>query len=123
MLVPILRRLVSVPLVLWATTTLTFLILRLVPGDAVDALAANLPDPRQQAAVRAQWGLSHPPWEQYLSFMGGLLHGELGVSITSGLPVGSMLAARLPPPIELAAVPMSLATIPAMGLGVLAPGY
>ena len=43
MFAPLLRRIVSIPVVLWATATLTFLILRLVPGDAVDALAANCP--------------------------------------------------------------------------------
>src|SRR5437763_5095716 len=101
MLVSVLRRLISVPLVLWATTTPTCLILRLVPGDAVDVLAANLPDPRQQAAVRAQWGLARPLWAQYATFMDGLAHGNLGVSLTSATPVGTLLAARCPATIEL----------------------
>src|SRR5579871_3233885 len=96
MAVPILRRLISIPIVLWATTTLTFLIIRLVPGDAVDVLAAMLPDPRQQAAVRAEWGLSRPMWAQYAAFMGGLAHGDLGVSMTSGMPVSTLLASRFP---------------------------
>jgi peptide/nickel transport system permease protein len=119
MLIPVLRRLISIPVVLWATTTLTFLILRLVPGDAVDVLAANLPDPHQQAAIRAEWGLTRPLWAQYAAFMGGLVHGNLGVSLTSGTPVGGLLADRFPATIELAVVAMILTTILGIGLGVL----
>src|SRR5438093_2479398 len=120
MLVPLLRRLISVPVVLWATTTLTFLIIRLVPGDAVDVLAATLPDPRQQAAVRAEWGLSRPLWAQYTTFMGGLVHGDLGVSLTSGVPVGTLLTSRFPATIELAVVAMVLTALLGIGLGIVA---
>jgi ABC-type dipeptide/oligopeptide/nickel transport system permease component len=106
--------------VLWAATTLTFLIIRLVPGDAVDVLAATLPDPRQQAAVRAQWGLSCPLWARYATFMGGLVHGDLGVSLTSGVPVSTLLAGRFPATIELAVVAMLLTAFLGIGLGVVA---
>ncbi len=119
MLVVLVRRLIAIPVVLWATTTLTFLVMRLVPGDAVDVLAANLPDPRQQAAIRAEWGLSRPLWGQYTSFMGGLLHGDLGVSLTSGTPVGALLAGRFPATVELAVVAMILTAVLGVGLGVL----
>lgn len=120
MFVPMLRRLASVLPVLWATATLTFLVLRLVPGDAVDVLAANLPDPRQQAAIRAQWGLSRPAWRQYLDCIGGLLHGDLGVSLSSGQPVASQLTDRLPATIELALTAMVLTVVLGIGLGALA---
>jgi peptide/nickel transport system permease protein len=91
-----------------------------VPGDAVDVLAATLPDPRQQAAVRAQWGLSRPLWAQYATFLGGLVHGDLGVSLTSGVPVGTLLASRFPATIELAVVAMLLTAFLGIGLGVVA---
>jgi len=119
MFAPLLRRVVSIPVVLWATATLTFLILRLVPGDAVDALAANLPDPRQQAAIRAQWGLTRPFWDQYATFLGGLLHGDLGVSLTNGEPVRTVLMDRFPATIELAVTAMVLTTLLGLGLGIL----
>ena len=120
MLVPILRRLAAVPLVLWATASATFLILRLVPGDAVDVLAANLPDPRQQAAIRAQWGLSRPLAAQYLDFLGSLAHWNVGVSLASGQSVGAMLLDRLPATMELALAAMLLTAVLGIGLGVLA---
>lgn len=120
MLVSILRSLIAIPAVLWATTTLTFLVLRLVPGDAVDVLAANMPDPHQQAAVRAAWGLSRPLWAQYGSFMGGLLHGDLGVSLTSGVPVSTLLLGRFPATVELAVIAMLLTAALGIGLGVVA---
>ncbi|MGZ3636840.1 MAG: ABC transporter permease, partial [Ktedonobacterales bacterium] len=79
-----LRRLGFYLAALWAAVTMNFLLPRLMPGDPIDAIIARnqgrLP-PSAIDALRAQLGLSHDPlWQQYVTYLGNLAHGNLGVS-------------------------------------------
>src|SRR5688572_23140375 len=72
--------------------TLTFLLLRINPGDAVsDTLRRSGASPALIEERRAQMGLDDPLPVQYARMMGGLLRGDLGTSLTSGRPVTEML--------------------------------
>lgn len=115
----LLSRLLWLPIVLWAVASLTFLVLRLVPGDPMGQVATLILDPAQVERTRAAWGLDQPIWRQYLVFLGNALRGDLGVSMTSGLPITQLIFEKLPPTIELAIFAMIIATFVGVGIGVL----
>jgi peptide/nickel transport system permease protein len=100
----ILRRvLFAVPLVL-GITVVAFLIANAIPADPINA---NLPqsalnNERLVAAFREKWGLDRPLHIQYLTYLGNLLQGDMGVSIRTGNPVLSDLRQFLPATVELA---------------------
>jgi peptide/nickel transport system permease protein len=96
---------------MWAVATMTFLMLRIVPGDPIDLMAVQMLDQSGLDRMREEWGLDQPIWRQYLTFMTGLVRGDLGVSIRSGVPVVKLLAEKMPPTIELALVAMFIGTI------------
>lgn len=113
------RRLLWLPVVLWAVASLTFLALRIVPGNAVQSVASQILDPEQLAKTQALWGLNEPLWRQYIVFMGDLLRGDLGVSMSSGVPLSRLLFERLPPTIELAFVALALSTLIGAAAGII----
>ncbi|MDX2162968.1 MAG: ABC transporter permease [bacterium] len=93
----------TVPLLL-GITLVSFLIANAVPADPINV---NLPqsqlnNPEIVAAFRERWGLDKPPAEQYLTYLGNLLRGDLGTSIRSRNPVAEDIAQFLPATIELA---------------------
>ena len=116
----LLRRLLWLPLVLWAVTSLTFLALRFVPGNPVQSISSQLVDPVTIARIEAQWGLDQPLHVQYLNFLGDLLAGDTGISMSSGIPINRLLFERVPPTIELALVAMLFSTVVGMLTGVIA---
>jgi peptide/nickel transport system permease protein len=114
-----LYRLLWLPIVLWAVASLTFFILRLVPGDPLDAVASLVLDQAALDRARAEWGLDQPVLQQYGRFLGNLARGDLGVSMASGVPLTRLLYEKMPPTIELALVAMSISTIVGVAAGVI----
>ncbi|HFK7187545.1 TPA: ABC transporter permease [Serratia odorifera] len=106
-------------LVLWAAFTLSFLLLQVLPGDAVLIKFQN-PDmglsPAQIADMRAAYGADVPLWQQYLHTLGNVLHGDLGYSMQAGVPVTALLAANLPATLQLAVIGFALALLVALML-------
>ena len=115
----ILRRLFWLPFVLWAVASLTFVTLRLVPGDPLAQVAVLVLDQSQLDRIRTQWALDQPLWQQYLLFMGNLAQGDLGISMASGQPLTRLLYEKLPPTIELALVAMLISTGVGVGTGII----
>jgi peptide/nickel transport system permease protein len=76
------RRLLAVPIVVWGAATLVFLVLRVVPGDAVNQAAGLSATPEQREQIRAALGLDQPVLTQYFIYLGGLVRGDLGTSFT-----------------------------------------
>ena len=115
-----LRRLGFYLVALWVAVTMNFLLPRLMPGDPIDAIIARnqgrLP-PGAIVALRAQLGLSNAPlWQQYVSYLGNLLHGNLGVSFDNyPASVASVMGAAIPYTIGLIGVALLLSA----GLGTL----
>lgn len=115
----LLSRLLWLPLIMWAVATLTFIVLRLVPGNAADAVFnLNLPV-EQIEQFKAQWDLDKPITQQYLAFMGDLLRGDFGVSMSSAVPITRLLYERIPPTVELAVAAMLIATAIGVSAGVI----
>lgn len=112
-------RLLWLPVVMWAVATLTFLALRMAPGDPMGQVATLIVDQGQLERIRAEWGLTQPLWKQYLAFLGNLLTGSMGVSMASGTQVSALLMQRLPPTIELAVFSMIIATAVGITTGIL----
>jgi peptide/nickel transport system permease protein len=95
---------------------LTFLFIRLIPGDAIAARlgTSTALSPEQLASLRAYFGLDQPMPVQYWNWVTSLLRGDAGFSIRTGRPVFVEIAERLPATLELAAA----ATVIAVGIGI-----
>ncbi|PAA96624.1 ABC transporter permease [Serratia fonticola] len=106
-------------LVLWAAFTLSFILLQVLPGDAILIKFQN-PDmglsPDQIADMRAAYSADVPLWQQYLHTLGNFLRGDLGYSIQNGVPVSALLAANLPATLQLAVLGFTLALLLALAI-------
>ena len=102
---PVTRRVAEAIATLLGVTILTFLLLRVVPGNQITAqygtAAGNLTQ-AQMHSLEAYYGLNKPPVVQYFDWLGGLFSGNLGIDSTTGQSVASMTAQALPNTIELA---------------------
>ena len=78
-------------------STVIFLLLRLVGGDAASVIAGTKATPETVAALRENLGLNLPLWEQYSSWLGGVLTGNLGESYAARYNIGEEIGRRLEP--------------------------
>lgn len=117
------RRLLELIPTLIGVSLLTFFMIRLTPGDPVKLILG--PEATQEAIdrVRTEMGFDQPLPIQYLRYMGGVLRGDLGTSITSKQPVSVEIFSRLPATIELALASMVFAVVTALAIGVLSAVY
>jgi peptide/nickel transport system permease protein len=111
------RRLVSLPIVLFGMSLITFALTHLVPGDPARLLAGPHATAAQVAALRHDYGLDRPLVQQYTSYMGDLLHGDLGMSITTRRPVVEDIGQFFPATIELTVAAMLLVALIGLPLG------
>jgi peptide/nickel transport system permease protein len=113
-------RLLDLLFVLFGVSILTFLMIRLIPGDAVAImLGANSEvTPDRIAALRAQIGLDQPMLLQYWHWLSAVLHGDLGVSLWTRQPVSREILDHVAPTAELAAFALALGAGLAVPLGV-----
>lgn len=121
MLPYIIRRLVAVAFLVVGISLVTFTLVRMVPGDPVALYYGGMPVSADvEAALRRQWGLDQPLPVQYLRYLGGVLQGNLGVSLASGRPIMDDLIRRFPATVELTLAGVLLALVAGIPLGVLA---
>ena len=115
----LLRRLVAAIPVLLGVTILTFLVMHATAGNYVPGLAYN-PDlkPADIARIKANLGLDRPIWLQYVTWLGGILHGDFGRSLIDGSPVMSNILERLPNTLELTITAILLGVLLSIPLGV-----
>jgi len=120
LLLGVLQRLGGLVVVFLGVTFLIYLMVFTLPGDPIAALGGQRPlSPSVVQALRAQYHLDDPVGVQYLRFLGGLLHGDLGTSFT-GRSVAEQLALRWPVTIVLALTAWFLELVIGIGLGVVA---
>jgi peptide/nickel transport system permease protein len=117
----VLRRLLaSIPVVV-GITVLAFLLIHLVPGDPAQAmLFGSNASPEQIQQLRDQLGLTRPLWHQYATFLGELLHGDLGTSYVTHNPVAHELISRAPSTLALTGAAMLVAVVVGVPLGLVA---
>jgi peptide/nickel transport system permease protein len=116
----IVRRLLLAVPVLIAMSAFVFLMIHLVPGDPVRTMLGFRATPQNVAQIRRALGLDRPLPTQYLDWVAGLLHGNLGSDFISHTPVSTLLAQRLPVTLELTTLSMTIAVLVGVPLGVLA---
>lgn len=109
-------RLCLAPVMLWVIASLVFLLLRVAPGDPIDALLGTRATAAAREALRVQLGLNQPLVVQYTTYLHDLLTGNLGYSLANQEPVRAILAASLPASLELGVVGLLLGA----GLGMVA---
>jgi peptide/nickel transport system permease protein len=114
------RRLLRGVVTLWFAVTVTFFLVRLLPGDPALAVA----DPGMTEELRQEllrdYGLDQPLVVQYAAYLGQLLQGNLGVSLRESVPVTSILAERIPWTLILTGSAMVVTLVVGVPLGVLA---
>lgn len=116
-------RLLGVAGTLFGVAVVVFVVLRALPGDTITArlgTEAAVLDPGRRAALERFYGLDQPLLAQFFGWLGGVLRGDLGVSIDTGVPVRSLVAAALPVTVELAVLTVLISTPAGVALGVLA---
>ena len=116
---PLRRVLAAIP-VMGVVALFVFLLLRLTPGDPAAILAGDNATPEQLERIRVSLGLHEPIYIQFFTWINQLLHGDLGVSLISNVPVLQMIGQRLEPSISIAISTIILAILIAVPLGVIA---
>lgn len=117
------RRLVSLGVSLLAASLIIFLIVELVPGDPASFMLGTGAQAETLEALRQQMGLDRPLPLRYISWLGGLLQGDLGQSFTYKAPVSDMLSDRLRVSLPLALIALCLAIVLAFPVGLIAAAH
>ncbi|MFJ5471485.1 ABC transporter permease [Pectobacterium carotovorum] len=118
------KRLLTILAVLWGAATLTFIAVKLIPGDPVAILSGgdNVVDEAYRAVLIKQFGLDQPLWVQYLRYCGQALQGDFGVSYLYRLPVGSVISDAMHETLPLALGGLILALLLAITSALLTAG-
>jgi glutathione transport system permease protein len=106
--------------VLFGVSVVSFLMLRVIPGDPARLLAGPDAPLAQVQLLRRQMGLDLPWPQQYLLYLAGLAHGDLGVSTRFKAPVASILGVRFLFTLELTVAALLIALLAGIGTGILA---
>jgi len=104
--------------VLWGVMTITFFIARVIPADPVGAILGPNAPPEAVEQERARWGLDKPIHVQYITYLWGVLHGDMGVSIRTRRPVLDDILRFLPNTVELAVVALVIGVTMGIALGI-----
>lgn len=112
------KRLVASILTIWVVITLTFFLMRLMPGGPFDSDKLT---PQIKANMEAKYGMDKPLMEQYAMYMKNLLHGDFGESmIFKGRKVSDTISTSFPASAKVGLVAVATATLVGIGLGVTA---
>ena len=106
--------------VAFGVIVVSFLLTRALPGDPAAYFAGPAATPESIAEIRAAMGLDRPLPVQFVAYVGDLLRGDFGVSLSTGQPVLADLGQRLPASLELTLTALTVSCLVAVPLGVLA---
>ena len=116
----LLKTLLRYLITIWIASVIIFLLIRVIPGDPAAVALGITATPESLAALRAQLGTDQPLVAQYLSWVGGLLTGDFGTSLSSGQDVSPLILDRMQVSLILVGCSIVLSLIIAVPLGVLA---
>ena len=120
MLSYIVRRILSTLPVMGIVALFVFSLLYIAPGDPAAVIAGDQASPADVERIRQSLGLDRPFLIQFGSWLWNILHGDLGTSIFTNLPVSKMIAQRIEPTFSLMAITLVLTILVAVPLGVVA---
>jgi len=115
----VIKRLLFMLPILLGVTIVAFAVTRVLPGDPARIYAGSQADEATVESVRREFGFDQPLHVQYVTYLTGLLRGDLGFSIRTRNPVAQDLVVRAPATFELAAAAIILAVLIAVPIGVL----
>ena len=116
----IVRRILATIPVMVVVALFVFSLLHLSPGDPAVIIAGDTATLDDIVRIRAKLGLDQPLYIQFVTWVWGLLHGDLGISIFTNLPVSKLIAQRVEPTITLTASTLIVAVLVAIPMGVVA---
>jgi peptide/nickel transport system permease protein len=116
----ILRKLGSTLVVMAVVAVIVFMMIHLSPGDPAAIIAGDRASPADIEQIRTSLGLDRPLFVQFALWVGRLLHGDLGLSLFSHLPVTTLIAGRIEPTVSIALMTTIFAIVMALPLGVVA---
>ena len=114
-----LLKLSLIPLMLWIISTLVFILLRIAPGDPVDAILGSGANEASRALLRYKLGLNESLLSQYLNYINGILHLNFGESLSTQEPVLNIILKSLPASLELGIFSIFFAILIGFPLGFL----
>jgi len=114
------NRLLTVIPLLFALTILLFFYIHALPGDPIAGMLGPNATPDLVKQIRHDRGLDRPLWEQYWTWLTGLLHGDLGSSLINGQSITGMVAGRIPATLQLTAASLFLMIVIGFPVGYLA---
>jgi peptide/nickel transport system permease protein len=117
----LIRRLLLMIVTLFGMSVLIFVMLRLVPGDITDIIfdSAGFVNPAQKKRIEQQLGLDQPIVTQYVTWINGLAHGDLGYAYVSEKPAIDEILPRIPVTAKLAGLALLFSALFGVPLGVL----
>lgn len=119
----ILRRLLQLIPVLFGIALVVFLIMALLPGDPALAILGPYATPETLASLRRELGLDQPLWRRFFIWLGNVLQGDLGRSVTLQRPVIDEIAERVGPTLLLAATALALSVVLGLAAGAIAAAH
>src|SRR6516162_9374340 len=114
------RRILATVPVMAVVALFVFALLHLSPGDPAAIIAGDAATPADIARIRASLGLDRPLYLQFGSWIWRLLHGDLGISIFTNLPVSQLIAQRVEPTVALTVSTLLVSIVAAIPIGVVA---
>lgn len=120
---PLFAMLLQGILTLLAVSLLIFLAARALPGDVANMILGQSATPEQLLSLRSDLGLDQPLWWQYLSWLGGILRGDWGVSLANGQPVADILVLAVRNSAALSGVALAVMLPLSLVLGVAAAQF
>lgn len=106
--------------VLFGISVITFVLVRLIPGDPARTLLGTRATPTAIARIREQYGLDEPMWLQYFYFLKNLANGEMGRSILYKIDVLKLIATRIEPTLALVLSSVLLSVLIAVPMAAIA---
>jgi peptide/nickel transport system permease protein len=116
----IIRRLIYAVFIVWGCATIVFFLLRLVPGDPVAAMLGREYTPEAAAQIRKNLGLDKPLYQQYYTWMGEVVRGDLGKSIDTRESVTMQIKRALPKTLSITILAFIIGCVVAVPMGMLA---
>ena len=116
----ILKRVGLMVVTLWAVVTLTFFMMKAIPGDPLASMARSLPE-QTKANYYARYGLDKPLFEQYVFYLKNMLHGDLGESLVyPGRSVSQTIAETSPASASVGGIALIIGLVIGIGAGIIA---
>jgi len=119
----LLHRVLAVIPVMTVVAVIVFLLIHISPGDPAAVMAGDNATVEDVAQIRRNLGLDKPLPQQFFIWIANIVTGDLGMSISTQLPVAQLIAQRMEPTISIALLTIAFAILTAVPLGILAAWY